>query len=474
MPPSTHFQYSVQHHFPPSQIPGGYLSSSLGGLRTLPPSVALWSLTTAILPLSAANLPALCITRSVMGAGEAIAPSAVVDMLARTVPKEQRASAVSSAFSGLHVGSVLGLLASPAIIGAYGWRSLFLTFGVVGLAWCVAFQALMQDIGRQEPEVLRLLEAPWSNAPSAPAPATASTAAATRTRKVAVEESSSSSASTAAPALHIPYRAMIRSRSVQVLAFTHFTHNWLHYTMLAWLPTYFSDTLSVDLLHASQTALLPPLASIVAASVAGRSADALIAGGMSVSTVRKAAQCTAFLVPAGLLTGMCATSHNAETAAASAVEASAPLAAAADAVAVAASAGGMSGDAMMTVASITVALGASAFSLAGLYCTHQDLSPKYASAMLGVTNTVAGLSGVVGISLVGFLLDQTNRSWELALFAPSALLLVAGAGAYTLFCSNDPVDYDQEDDSPFPWEVRLLGARKAWESLSRSAPSSSA
>ena len=54
---------------------------------------------------------------------------------------------------------------------------------------------------------------------------------------------------------------------------------------MAWLPTYFTDTLSVDLMHASQTALLPPLAGIAASAVAGPAADALIAQGVPVATV---------------------------------------------------------------------------------------------------------------------------------------------------------------------------------------------
>lgn len=67
--------------------------------------------------------------------------------------------------------------------------------------------------------------------------------------------------------------------------------------MMAWLPTYFVDTLSVDLMHASQTALLPPLAAIAASAVAGNLADTLISKGVAVGTVRKLAQGLAFLGP---------------------------------------------------------------------------------------------------------------------------------------------------------------------------------
>ena len=76
-----------------------------------------------------------------------------------------------------------------------------------------------------------------------------------------------------------------------------------HYTMMAWLPSYFADTLSLSLTQAAQLSLLPPVAAIVASSIAGTAGDALISKGMPVVQVRKLAQCTAFLGPALCLAG---------------------------------------------------------------------------------------------------------------------------------------------------------------------------
>jgi ACS family sodium-dependent inorganic phosphate cotransporter len=155
--------------------------------------------------------------------------------------------------------------------------------------------------------------------------------------------------------------------------------------MLAWLPTYFTDTLSVDLLHASQTALLPPIAAIAASAAAGPLADILVAKGVAVGTVRKVAQCTAFLVPSAFLFAACT-----------------PY---------------VANSSTITVGCITLALGVSSFSLAGLYCTHQDMSPKYAPAMLGVTNTAGGIPGVLGVATVGLFLDYTEVSCLLSDFS---------------------------------------------------------
>ena len=117
----------------------------------------------------------------------------------------------------------------------------------------------------------------------------------------------------------------------------------------------------MDLTHAAQVSLLPPMASIAASSVAGPLADSLISRGWPVERVRKLAQGTAFLGPAAALT------------AASLVE-----------------------DPAEKVALITASLGLSSFATAGLYCNHQDLSPKYASILLGLTNTSGAVPGIFG------------------------------------------------------------------------------
>lgn len=199
--------------------------------------------------------------------------------------------------------------------------------------------------------------------------------------------------------------------------FTHFCNNWFHFTMLAWLPTYYVDTLDLDLSGASQLALLPPVTGIIIAAIAGQSADELISRGWEVSTVRKIAQGIAFLAP------MCCL--------------------------IAAS---LSDDGILDVIYITAALGLGNFSLAGLYCNHQDLSEKYASIMLGITNTVGALPGIMGVAITGFLLDQTG-SWSLSLFVPSIGFFLTGAVVYGLYGSGEKQDLS--DNEPFGFERRF-------------------
>lgn len=417
-----------------SQLPGGYLTSRHGGRKVMPSGVAMWSFATAAVPLLAATVPGLCISRAAVGLGEAVAPSAATDMVSRVVPQEERSTAVSFVFGGLHVGSILGLLAAPYLITHYGWETVFVVFGAAGLAWVLWFEQLMADIQAKDPVTAAALTEDRLGSSSA-----AATAAAAAQQH---DDNGGSHGGHAAGPIsgNVPWRAFLRSRAVRVLMYTHFCNNWFHYTMLAWLPTYFTDTLSVDLMHAAQTALLPPLAGIAASSVAGPAADALIGRGLPVATVRKLAQCVAFLVPSGCLLAAAAQPADSSSA---------------------------------TVALITAALGISSFSLAGLYCTHQDLSPKYSSAMLGLTNTSGAIPGILGVAFTGWLYDSTG-SWAAALFYPTIFFLLSGAAAYTALGSNAPEDFDAPElDAPFGWEQRLAaatqGPRAALQRLQSSA-----
>lgn len=196
--------------------------------------------------------------------------------------------------------------------------------------------------------------------------------------------------------------------------------------MMAWLPTYFTDTMSLDLTHAAQLSLLPPIAALAVASIAGTSADYLFERGVPLPYIRKGAQCLAFLGPTACLAGAMVVP-----------------------------------DGPASVALITGALGMASFSLAGLFCNHADLSTKYAPFMLGCTTTAGAIPGIIGVAATGFILDRTD-SWSLALFVPSIALFLAGSVVFTLYGRTDPIDL--HDNTPLPiertvkaWRARLFG-----------------
>uniref|UniRef100_A0A6N2KI72 Major facilitator superfamily (MFS) profile domain-containing protein n=1 Tax=Salix viminalis TaxID=40686 RepID=A0A6N2KI72_SALVM len=209
----------------------------------------------------------------------------------------------------------------------------------------------------------------------------------------------------------VPWKAFFQTPAVWAMIYAHFCGSWGHYTCLSWLPSYFSEELSLNLTEAAWVSILPPLASVFVNSFAAQLADNLIANGVETTTVRKICQTIAFLSPA-----LCMTL--------SSVDLGLPP--------------------WEIVGILTGGLALSSFALSGLYCTHQDISPEYASILLGITNTVGAIPGIVGVALTGYLLDTTH-SWSISLFAPSIFFYLTGTIVWLAFASSKPQNFSNTD-----------------------------
>ncbi|OQU89923.1 hypothetical protein SORBI_3002G293500 [Sorghum bicolor] len=93
-----------------SQLPGGWLAKLFGGRKVLEVGVVTWSLATAIVPVVAGFMPGLVLSRILVGIGEGVSPSAATDLIARSIPLQERSRAVAVVFGGLSFGSVLGTI----------------------------------------------------------------------------------------------------------------------------------------------------------------------------------------------------------------------------------------------------------------------------------------------------------------------------------------------------------------------------
>ncbi|GLU09602.1 hypothetical protein SLE2022_333010 [Rubroshorea leprosula] len=371
-----------------SQLPGGWLAKIFGGRKVLEIGVLAWSLATALVPLLAGFMPGLILSRIMVGIGEGVSPSAATDLIARSIPLEERSRAVSFVFGGLSVGSVTGLLLAPPLIQKFGWESVFYIFGFLGITWFSWFQFLGES------------QVSYAAEPVA------------KSKYIDVSKSWSSSLQELGSSVRdIPWKAFFQSPAVWAMIYAHFCGSWGHYTCLSWLPTYFSEELDLNLTEAAWVSILPPLASVFVSSIASQFADNLIAKGVETTMVRKICQSIAFLSPA-----VCMTISSLD----------------------------LGLQPWEIVGILTGGLALSSFALSGLYCTHQDISPEYASILLGITNTVGAVPGIVGIALTGFLLDSTH-SWSMSLFAPSIFFYLSGTIVWLVFASSKPQTFSKRD-----------------------------
>ncbi|ESW27076.1 hypothetical protein PHAVU_003G171700 [Phaseolus vulgaris] len=368
-----------------SQLPGGWLAKIFGGGTVLEVGVLIWSVATALVPSLAGYMPGLLLSRVLVGIGEGVSPSAATDLIARSIPLEERSRAVGFVFGGLSVGSVMGLLLAPPLIQNLGWESVFYLFGLLGIAWFLGFQVLGGET-QLNAKSLSSLE-PVTNS-----------------WKTSLTDLNGS-------LKDVPWKAFFQNRAVWAMIYAHFCGSWGHYNCLSWLPTYFSEELNLNLTEAAWVSILPPLASIFVTGLAAQLADNLISRGVETTVVRKICQSIAFLSPAICMT-------------LSSVDLGLPP--------------------WEVVGILTAGLALSSFALSGLYCTHQDMSPEYASILLGITNTVGAVPGIVGVALTGYLLDITH-SWSISLFAPSIFFYATGTMVWLVFASSKPQSFSEHN-----------------------------
>jgi drug/metabolite transporter (DMT)-like permease/MFS family permease len=377
-----------------TQFPGGFLAKKLGGEKVLYWGVLLWSFGTLLAPWAAhQGMSALCLSRLLVGLGEGVAPAAAIGVLAAKVPVEERSRATTAVFGGLDVGSLTGLLiAPPIILGLGGWESVFYLFGFLGFAWGAWW-------------FFKVLK-PTSDAKMA-APATEAAAAGEQT----------------------DYKKMLTYKPMQAIMVTHFVWNAFYYGFLAWLPSFLEGALGLSMAKSSLLSILPYASTVAMTLFVGQAADGLLASGKyTLTQVRHLAQSVAFLGP-----GTCLFLMGGLLRLVPAGGGAAP---------------GYVVAGVVTLLSAAFALGA--WSRVGLFCTHQDMSPKYASVLLGITNTAAAIGSLLGTYVIGVLLDATGQNWTLALIAPILALQVLATAIFVAGFRSDPVDFTKPVDLPSP------------------------
>ena len=382
-------QSSFFYGFALSQIPGGFLNTKFGGARVLPLGLTFISLATLAIPVAGDNLPALFFARALVGLGEGVVPSAVTDIIARAMPVGERSRAVAFTFSGFNVGSILGLSVAPFIMEKTGWRGMFDIFGSFGALWIVLALGMFAA-GGVTTKAIDEGKTPVTNLFGS--------------RQEAEEEPGKPKEEITFE--NVPWGQFANSDPIKALAFVHFVGNWGTYVVLAWLPTYFTQEVGLSLTNASLLTLLPPIANIAVGTLAGPTADGLIQRGTDLTIVRKGCQSVAFAAPAFAM--LLSTYFE---------------------------------DPVATVILLTIGISFQSFSYAGLYSNHQDLSPKYASILLGITNTCGALPGVIGVPLTGYLIKETQE-WELSMFGPAIILYSLGIAAYWKWGSGERLVFE--------------------------------
>ncbi len=342
------------------EVPSGWLADRFGARLALSRIVVWWSAMTAATGL-ASGFGALAAVRFLFGIGEAGAFPATARIYARWLPVRLHGRLFGVLLAAAALGGAATQPIVVALLSRIGWRMSFAVFGVVGLVWSAAFWLWFRDDPHEHPGVnaaeLELIAAGGaSKAPHAP----------------------------------VPWRALLRNRTLVALCAMYVGAIYGWYFYLTWLPTYLMRARGFDLAQVGWLASLPLL------GIAG----GVLAGGWLSDHLRPRL---------GLRLGSCLPGLVGLPLAALSVASAAWV-----------------GDAFTAAVLLACAAGFAGAGISPAWAICVEIGGTHSAVVSGAMNTFGNLGGALCPVVVGFCVDRFH-SWTLPLFSISFLYLAAGA-----------------------------------------------
>jgi len=327
-----------------SQLLGGWMADRFGGKLVLAFGVAVWSLATILTPPASASFAMLLAVRVMLGVGEGVNFPSIHSLAARWTRVSERARTLALNLSGIHLGSVLALLATPPLILAMGWPAVFYISGALGAVWLVAWGLMAAN----SPEDSKTISARELALILADRPHVARIGS-------------------------IPWRQIFSEKAVWAIILAHVCNNWGLFILLLWMPTYLHRMLGVPMARVGNYALIPWLATFIMSNLGGWACDGLLTRGLSVTAARKLMQTMAFALGA-LPLFVLPSIHSPGVA----------------------------------VLLLTISAMSSALAFSGFGVNHLDVGPRYAGVLMGISNTAATVPGIIGVAVTGVILQATG------------------------------------------------------------------
>jgi MFS family permease len=239
------------------EVPGGWLGDRIGARRVLTRIVLWWSFFTAATGW-AWSFGSLLTMRFLFGAGEAGCFPNIAKAMKTRLPEPARVRAQSIVWLSARWGGAFTplLIAYILQLDIISWRGLLIFFGSLGVVWAVLFLRGTRD------------EAPAGPAEQAPP---------------------------------VPWREMLRSRSVGLLCLQYMGLNYAWFFYVTWLPRYLIEVLHVKGTEAGLLNALPLFFGGIGCLVCGALAPRLAARTGDVRRSRRVLACSGYAGAAALL-----------------------------------------------------------------------------------------------------------------------------------------------------------------------------
>lgn len=399
-----------------TQTLGGALADKYGGKWVLASSAALWTLFTFLTPFSAQiGLGYLLLCRILLGIGEGACFPTVNSLIASWFPMEEGSKAVSAIVSSAYIGIVVALPISTWLgSSSLGWPGIFWVFGIAGFVWSILWQIYGKSspneysgISQEELDLITkskpknrlrknlsyhkiesgevFIESSTNeneNDYTADIPLTPSNVIEENNEfeaEVDVLLPDNSNNLIPSNPKEVPWKFLFSRREVWAILIGQFCNSFGGFIILNWLPIYFLDRFKLDIETFGYYSVLPYGTQGATGIITGFISDyAINKLNIRVKTVRRSAQ---IIGAVGISTFLLCTAYLAQT----------PL---------------------QGIILLSIGTALNSFFICGVQVSQLDIAPKYAGTIYGLGNTFAGIPAILGVAFTGWILDITDRNWN--------------------------------------------------------------
>ncbi|XP_042197417.1 vesicular glutamate transporter 2.2 [Callorhinchus milii] len=364
-----------------TQIPGGYIASRLAANRVFGAAIFLTSTLNMIIP-SAAKTHFGCVifVRILQGLVEGVTYPACHGIWSKWAPPLERSRLATTSFCGSYAGAVIAMPLAGILVQYTGWPSVFYVYGSFGIVWYMFWILVSYESPAAHPTI-------------------------TEEERTYIEESIGESANLfgGIDKFKTPWRKFFTSMPVYAIIVANFCRSWTFYLLLISQPAYFEEVFGFEISKVGMVSALPHLVMTIIVPIGGQIADFLRAKRiLSTTNVRKIMNCGGFGMEATFLLVV-----------------------------------GYSHSKGVAISFLVLAVGFSGFAISGFNVNHLDIAPRYASILMGISNGVGTLSGMVCPLIVGAMTKHKSREEWQYVFLIASLVHYAGVIFYGLFASGE-------------------------------------
>ncbi|XP_059834529.1 vesicular glutamate transporter 3 [Hypanus sabinus] len=374
-----------------TQIPGGFIANSFAANRVFGTAIFLTSTLNMLIP-SAARTHFGCVlfVRILQGLVEGVTYPACHGLWSMWAPPLERSRLATISFCGSYAGAVVAMPLAGLLVQYKGWSSVFYVYGMFGMIWYVFWLLLAYQSPAKHPTI-------------------------TSEERTYIESSIGERASliNTNQKFRTPWLKFFTSMPVYAIIVANFCRSWTFYLLLISQPAYFEEVFGFPISKVGMLSAVPHMVMTIVVPIGGQIADFLRSRNiLSTTSVRKIMNCGGFGMEAALLL-VVGYSHTREVA----------------------------------ISFLVLAVGFSGFAISGFNVNHLDIAPRYASILMGISNGVGTLSGMICPLIVGAMtIHKTRQEWQ-NVFLIASVVHFSGVIFYGFFASGEKQDWADPEGS---------------------------